>query len=1120
MTQRKKSQSIGLLMIAAFSAMFLWALTAVVWPVPVAYADDPEIITITVTSSLETYFYDPGLGMTGGEVFFNNLAGEGAGQVITVTMTVTGSMPITLTGDTAFGMTPISDTNTTGELGITYTIGTSAGTENGVPFTITNASGFDTAVITFTQDNVDPGLPTSPQARPDGYADTGEYDDETLIYFTWAAASDNSGGSGIATYYAEIGDSTPDEGVLTDFEDTDTGSEGLNAYYVAAVDHVGNVGPSASDTITIDTIDPVITAITVTSDSPTYFYAPPLGATGGEVFFNSVGGEGAGQRITVTVWWTDANPYRLQGDDAFNDGPQADTSGPPWTVSYSIENNAPSETNRVFTVTDWVSHTDTAVITFTQDNITPTVELTDVTDPGYDYDPDWGQPTNELDIDGSNWYSAGNFIGLTYRWYFTSTTSDGGAGLASGSAFWDHSSGITHDQTKNCGSDGSDFFSGVGDDTDGVVTATVTITDRVGNSADSSVVLNIDNTRPDITSPSINEHNEPHLHVYPGSTSIYYGDGMGSDPEDFDVEGWAQDDGVGLDKATYPMAFDTTPSPDDLKASPPPDPNPRFWSGRYAADEEDYGDDFIQVTVSDLLGNSRTRSFAYWRDVTHPQVTLTDVTDPDYDPDENELNATGNWYRTSGLAGWAFTSDTSDSGAGLTSGTASGTAFWDHPNDTHDQTIDCGSGGDGTFTGVSDDGSGTVTVTVTITDNVGNATTSVPLVIRLDGTPPSVPGSFAYQNDADSGGDGFPPEAGYYDSTAIQLQSNASTDGGSGLPATPYHLWTTPPTGDSYAESSPYTITVGSSGTYNIYLTAEDNVGNISGDAVTGPVVVDTQPPQGSVVCPASTTALSFTVSWSATDQGPAGLRSTNPYAVSYNIDGGVWQNWLANTSTTAATFGPNSPTIVAYGHTYCFRMRAVDRAGNVAYTAGNNCTVTIDPAAILEKVFLPILMTPDPNWGFETGDFTSWQHGGQLAQSVSTAYRHSGSYAALLGSPSYACTGVPVGSAWLRRSVTVPSSGSPTLSFWYRIFTQDENVNDQYDYFAVYINGSDLVVKDANTTQPAIPSCPTYDLGWKQVNFSLSAYQGQIIEITFYNYNRPDSNYNTYTYIDDVSVQ
>jgi hypothetical protein len=302
-------------------------------------------------------------------------------------------------------------------------------------------------------------------------------------------------------------------------------------------------------------------------------------------------------------------------------------------------------------------------------------------------------------------------------------------------------------------------------------------------------------------------------------------------------------------------------------------------------------------------------------------------------------------------------------------------------------------------------------------------------------------------------------------------------------------------------------------------LTAEDNVGNISDDAVTGPVVVDLEPPQAVVDCPPSTTEESFTVNWSATTDLGAGLRSTDPYSVSYQVDGGEWQDWIIATSAVTAIFGPDSPVTVEYGHTYCFRLRAVDKAGNVTYTNGDDCTVALDPG--LQKVFLPVLMVPDPNWDFETGDFASWDHGGQLPQSVSTAMPYCGNYSALLGKPGYPCNnGVPIGSAWMSRSVEVPSSGSPFLSFWYRIYTQDRNPSEpwKYDYFAVSINGNE-VFKDSNTDLPT--DCTTYDLGWREGIVYLGTYTaGQIIEITFYNYNRYDNNYNTYTYVDCVSVQ
>jgi hypothetical protein len=208
--------------------------------------------------------------------------------------------------------------------------------------------------------------------------------------------------------------------------------------------------------------------------------------------------------------------------------------------------------------------------------------------------------------------------------------------------------------------------------------------------------------------------------------------------------------------------------------------------------------------------------------------------------------------------------------------------------------------------------------------------------------------------------------------------------------------------------------------------------------------------------------------------------------------------------------------------------VRGEDNVSNESpYTTGQDATLYHSG---IERVFLPILVAPDPNWGFETGDFTSWQHDGQLAQSVSTAMPHSGNYSARLGRPDYECDDVPEGSAWLRRNVTVPSSGSPTLSFWYLMVSQDKTSTeklDWYDLFEVRINGS-RVFADANfTIEPDDETCPiTYNSGWKPEVVPLDAYkEGERIEITFYNHNRapPDHGakwYNTYTYVDDISVQ
>ena len=124
-------------------------------------------------------------------------------------------------------------------------------------------------------------------------------------------------------------------------------------------------------------------------------------------------------------------------------------------------------------------------------------------------------------------------------------------------------------------------------------------------------------------------------------------------------------------------------------------------------------------------------------------------------------------------------------------------------------------------------------------------------------------------------------------------------------------------------------------------------------------------------------------------------------------------------------------------------------------------------------------------NPGFETGDFTGWQHGGKLAQSVSGKEPHTGSYSALLGDPSYACEGgVPVGRAWLEQTFIMPPTGVPVLSFWYRIHTHDHltwtdgTLGDSFD---VYINSS-MILQDNYDNYPGpAPGCSNeQDLGWE----------------------------------------
>ncbi|MBC7250951.1 MAG: hypothetical protein H5T62_11770, partial [Anaerolineae bacterium] len=132
-----------------------------------------------------------------------------------------------------------------------------------------------------------------------------------------------------------------------------------------------------------------------------------------------------------------------------------------------------------------------------------------------------------------------------------------------------------------------------------------------------------------------------------------------------------------------------------------------------------------------------------------------------------------------------------------------------------------------------------------------------------------------------------------------------------------------------------------------------------------------------------------FTVSWTGYDQGGSGIKC---YDVQFRDGFGSWQNWQTCTTATSAEFSGQS------GHTYSFRSRATDNAGNVEnwpwwpdtwtyvraqttphYTLTVNVvgsgSVTLDPAGGTYDAGTVVKLTAvaAPGWQFDhwSGDLT-----------------------------------------------------------------------------------------------------------------------------------------------------
>ena len=143
-------------------------------------------------------------------------------------------------------------------------------------------------------------------------------------------------------------------------------------------------------------------------------------------------------------------------------------------------------------------------------------------------------------------------------------------------------------------------------------------------------------------------------------------------------------------------------------------------------------------------------------------------------------------------------------------------------------------------------------------------------------------------------------------------------------------------------------------GSHFVAITSRDNTGlvnptntNTQGDAPYYEFIVDTVAPASTVATlPGTTTDPTFALTWSGSDGGSG----VTAYDVQVR-DGpdGTWQYWLVGTTKTSTTFTGQA------GHTYYFRCRAYDLAGNVeGWPNDDGDTYT---CVERHQIFLPLVL-------------------------------------------------------------------------------------------------------------------------------------------------------------------
>jgi hypothetical protein len=141
------------------------------------------------------------------------------------------------------------------------------------------------------------------------------------------------------------------------------------------------------------------------------------------------------------------------------------------------------------------------------------------------------------------------------------------------------------------------------------------------------------------------------------------------------------------------------------------------------------------------------------------------------------------------------------------------------------------------------------------------------------------------------------------------------------------------------------------------YFTARTRVGTTHGDSNSSDgVTVDLGAPTSQVnPLPAEEQTLVFTVTWDGTDLG-SGIKH---YDIQVSSDSGAsWGSWLTATTLTSSEFtGIN-------GHTYYFRSRAWDNAGNgEAYPDAPDAHTTVNLATELQVDWVHDGLASDVDW-------------------------------------------------------------------------------------------------------------------------------------------------------------
>jgi len=302
---------------------------------------------------------------------------------------------------------------------------------------------------------------------------------------------------------------------------------------------------------------------------------------------------------------------------------------------------------------------------------------------------------------------------------------------------------------------------------------------------------------------------------------------------------------------------------------------------------------------------------------------------------------------------------------------------------------------------------------------------------------------------------------------------------------------------------------------------------SIANNSISSGWWLDQTPPESSIVSlEPSYVSLTFEISYFAEDSNTSGVKQVNLYY--HHTFDTAWQFFGTDVPDVSGN-GSFDFTSPAGDGIYWFKTQAEDNAGNKEEKDLPDGLTQVDtqkPVTMLSlgefgsKRFSSQEILANGNFEDSSDPDFGWTAGGAGDHQVVNTPVISGNNSFLIGFKNTDLSGLVSLPAkdFLFQDIDLPAAGSATLSFWYRLNSEDVLNYDWFHALVLEPLTNNPLAKIAHDGL-SLPGGGVTDLGWKEVTHSLADFLGKQIRLYFEVENTGDRDFKTWAYLDDIRV-